>query len=151
MGDVIDPVLVKADAFDQIDLDFVGRCEPADEIGARSFAVLRDREQRRNVVAGMRIVRRQKRVVKIQFTDRDAIGPGGPFRRHALGPLQSEHRRAGLKRMGYGLGSRARHRTPRDRSRGHRGVVDQAVAYHLGDSAPTATGSAATSAIFQAN
>ena len=99
MGDVIDLVLVQANALHQIDLDFVGRCEPADEIGARSSAMLRDREQRRNVVAGMRIIRRQKRVVKIQFAHRDAIGPGRPFRRDALRPRQSEHGRAGLKRM----------------------------------------------------
>ena len=151
MGDVIDLVLVQADAFDQIDLDFVRRGEPADEIGARSSAMLRDREQRRNVVAGMRIVRRQKRVVKIQFADRDAIGPGGPFRRHALRPLQSEHRRAGLKRMGYAWA--------RALATGRRAIEAAATAalsmrrlpIISATSPSTATGSAATSAIFQAN
>ncbi len=64
-------------------------------------------EQRRNVVAGMGVVRGQKGIVQIEFADRGAVGPRGPFRRNALRPGQSEHGSARLERMRLGLRPRA--------------------------------------------
>jgi len=91
MGDVVDLVFVQADALHKIDLNFVSRGQPAHKVRARQPAVLGDSQHRRNVVAGMRIVRGKKRVVEIELADGDAVGPGGPFRRNALRPRQPEH------------------------------------------------------------
>ena len=81
MSDVIDLVLVQADALHQIDLDFIGGRERAHEILARRSALLRHRQHRRNVVAGVRIIGGEKRVVEIEFANGDAVGPCRPFRR----------------------------------------------------------------------
>src|SRR5690242_18924028 len=48
--DVIDLVLVQADAFHQIDLNLVRGYDPAKQILAVARALLRDREQRRDIV-----------------------------------------------------------------------------------------------------
>ena len=80
MGDVINLVLVKADPFDEIDLDFVAGRKAADQRRAIQPAMLCNREDRRNVVAGVRIIRGKKGVVKIEFTHGDAIRPCRPLR-----------------------------------------------------------------------
>ena len=103
MGDMVDLVLVQANALHQIDLDFIGRSQPAHEIRAGRAAMLRHRQQRRNIVAGVRIVGRQERVVEIEFADGDAVRPCGPFRRKARATRQSENRRARRLRMCRGL------------------------------------------------
>ena len=131
MGDVIDLVLVQANALHEIDLDFVGGGQPANEVRARQSAMLGDREHGGNVVAGMRIVRRQERVVEIELAHGNAIGPGRPFRRNALCPVQPEHRSPRPERMRLGLRAGARDRAPRDRGRGNRGIVDHAIADHI--------------------
>jgi hypothetical protein len=91
MGDVVDLVLMQADALHEIDLDFIGRSQAAHEAGAGQPAMLRDGQHRRNVVAGMGIVCGQERVVEIQLADGDPIGPGGPLRRYPLRVRQSEY------------------------------------------------------------
>ena len=95
--------------------------------------MLRDCEDRRNVVAGMRVVGGQERVVEIQFAHCNAVGPGGPFRRDALVLVQPEHCRAGLEWMRLGLRPCAGDRAARDGSSRHRGIVDDAVADHFDD------------------
>ena len=80
MSDMVDLVFVQADALHQIDLDLIGRRQPAQQILARRSAMLGHRQHRRDVVAGVGIVRGQKRIVEIEFADRDAIGPCRPFR-----------------------------------------------------------------------
>ena len=131
MSDVIDLVLVQADALHEIDLNFVGRRQSAHEVRACQPAVLGHSQHRRNVVAGMRIVRGEERVVEIEFADGHAVGPGGPFRRNPLRPRQPEHGGSRVVRMRLGLRSRADDGTPRHRGRGNGGVVDDAVAQHL--------------------
>ena len=132
MGDMVDLVFVQANALHQIDLDFIGRRQPAQQILARGAAMLRHRQHRRDVVAGVRIIRGQKRVVEIEFADRDAVGPCRPFRLITLAARQPEDRRALRLRMRLRLRARGGDRMPRDRGGGDRGVVDDAVADHLG-------------------
>ncbi len=94
MRDVVDLVLVQADAFDQVDVDLVGRGDRTHEIVSVAPALLGHGEGWRNVVAGMRIVGGQERVVKIQFADRGAVGPGRPFGAHRCCLGRAEQGRA---------------------------------------------------------
>ena len=84
-------VFVQADALHEVDLNLVAGGEAAHEVSAGQSAMLRDGEDRRNVVAGMGVIRREKRVVEIQFAYRDAIGPCRPFRRNTLALVEAEH------------------------------------------------------------
>ena len=83
MGDVVDLVLVQADALHEIDLNLVSGSQTAHQRRAVKAALLRNREHGRDVVAGMRIVGGEERVVHVEFAHRDAVGPGRPFRRQA--------------------------------------------------------------------
>ena len=56
MGDVIDLVFVQADTPHKIHLNFIGGGQAAYEIGASAAAMLGDGEDRRNIVAGIRVV-----------------------------------------------------------------------------------------------
>ena len=60
---------------------------PRTQIRARGAAMLRHRQHRRDVVAGMRVVGGEERIVEIEFAHRDAIGPGRPFRLRRAGCL----------------------------------------------------------------
>ena len=94
--------------------------------------MLGDRQDRRDVVAGMRVVGGQERVVEIEFAHRDAVRPGRPFRRDALRLRQAEHGRARLEADGPSAWARALATGRRaDRGRRDRGIVDDAVADHL--------------------
>ncbi len=79
MGDVIDLVLVQADALHQIDLDLVAGREAAHERRAVQAAMLRHGQHRRDVVAGMRVVGGEERVVKVELAHGDAVGPAPPI------------------------------------------------------------------------
>src|SRR5882762_9163911 len=76
MRDVVDSVAMKADGLDEIDLYFVPGGNSADEVFSRPLHSLGYREDGRDVVSGMGIVRSQKRVVHVQFADRRAVRPG---------------------------------------------------------------------------
>ena len=82
--DVVDLVLVQADRAHQVDLDLVAGGEAADQIASRLLHRLRDRQDRRDVVAGMRVVGGQERVVHVELAHRGAVRPGGPFGADAL-------------------------------------------------------------------
>ena len=94
MSDVIDLVFVQADALHQIDLDLISRGQPAQQILAGGSAMLGHRQDRRDVVAGVGVIRGQERVVEVEFADRDAVGPRRPFRLITLAARQPEDRRA---------------------------------------------------------
>ena len=79
VGDVVDLVLVQADRSNEVDLDLVSGREAADECGPSSADVLGDREDRRNVVAGVRILGREEGVVVVELAHRDAVRPCGPL------------------------------------------------------------------------
>ena len=68
--------------------------------------MLGHRQHRRDVVAGVRVIRGQKRIVEIEFADRDAIGPRRPFRLITLAARQPEDPRALCLRMRFRLRAR---------------------------------------------
>ena len=68
---------------DQVDLDLVAGGEAAHQVAAGRL-MLGDRQDRRDVVAGVGVVGRQERVVEVELADRGAVRPGGPFRGEAL-------------------------------------------------------------------
>ena len=151
MSDVVDSVLVQADGLDQIDLDFVCGGDPANEILSRFLHGLGRREDGRNVVAGMRIIRGQKRVVHVEFADSGAVGPGGPLRTEALPGVYAEDGCAGGARMPQSHLPSRHNGASIDRGDGHGRVVNDAVDDGLGHLWLNRDSSAATSAIFQAS
>ena len=133
MRDVIDLVLVQRDRADEVDVDLVARGETADQVAAGFPERLRDREDGRDIVAGMRVVLRQERVVHVELAHRGAVRPGGPFGTDALAGRDAEHRRGVLARMAECHVARSDHRMAVDRADRHGGVVDDAVDDHRGD------------------
>ena len=80
MRDVVDLVLVQANALHEVDLDFVAGRKPAHERMAIEAAMLRHGQDRRDVVAGVRIIGGEERVVKVELAHGDAVRPRRPFR-----------------------------------------------------------------------
>ena len=135
MGDVVDPVLVQRDRAHEVDVDLVAGGDAADQVAAGFPHGLRHREDRRDVVAGMRVVLRQERVVHVELAHRGAVRPGGVFRTDGLARRHAEHRCTGgaaRTRMTQRHVARRHRRMAIDRSDRHRGVVDDAVDDHLG-------------------
>ena len=134
VGHVVDLVLVQADGLDQVDLDLVAGGDAADQVPAAGTDVLGDGQDRGDVVTRVRVVRGQERVVVVEFTDRDAVGPGSPFGGDTfldaedLGALA-----AGAGAVGEGLGPGRDDRGAVQRRDRHRGVVDDPVDHHVGD------------------
>ncbi len=114
------------------------RTDEADKIAALDAGadVLRDREDRGDVVARVRILRRQERVVVVEFADGDAVGPRRPLRARTGLVRHAEHRAAVAARR-----HRVRQRlrtgcadgTTGEGCRGHRRVVDDPVHDHVDD------------------
>lgn len=93
MGDMIDLVLMHADAFDEIDLDLIGRCDSPNETSSGKAAMLKNLQQRRNIVAGMGMICGKERIVVVELPHRDPVRPRGPFRRDPLYLGNSEQSR----------------------------------------------------------
>ena len=108
MGDVIDLVLVQANALHEVDLDLVGGGQAADEGRTVETTMLGDGEHRRDVVTGVRVVRGQERVVIVELTHRDTVGPGRPFRRDAARREARHAEQGGARLAGMRLGLRPR-------------------------------------------
>src|SRR5687767_8829370 len=70
MRNMINLVLVQANARYEIDLNFVSGRDPTDQISPGTAAMLHRCENWRDVIRGVRIVGREKRVVKIQLPNR---------------------------------------------------------------------------------
>jgi len=77
---MVDLVLVQANRFHEIDVDLVGCGQTTDQITTASATMLRYRQDRRNVVSWMGIVRCQERVVIVELANGDTVGPGCPLR-----------------------------------------------------------------------
>ena len=133
VGDVVDLVLVQAHALDQVDLDLVAGGHTVDEVLAADALVLGDREDRRDVVAGVGVFGGEEGVMEVEFADRDAIGPGGPFRGEAFVQRQSEDCGTGGERVGLGLLASVQRGRPAHRGGCDGGVVDDSVDHHFGD------------------
>lgn len=97
VGDMVDAVLVQADALDQGDMDLVGGDDGPQQIGAGAAGVLGDGEQRRDVVARVGVVGRQVGVVVVEFAHRRAVGPGGPLGVIRCGAPKTEAPRRGAR------------------------------------------------------
>ncbi len=82
---MVDLVLVQADSPNQVDLDLVAGRQTTNQVSTVTAGVLSDGEDRRDVVSGVRVLGGEERVVEIEFTNRDTVGPGGPFRRERTG------------------------------------------------------------------
>ena len=93
MRDVVDLPLMQTNGAHQVDLDFITGGDAADQVPARLFQRLRDSEDGRNIVARMRIVGGQERVVHVQFPHGHAVRPCCPFRADTLRRSNAEHRR----------------------------------------------------------
>ena len=125
--------LCRRDGADEVDVDLVAGGDAADQVATRPPHRLRHREDRRDVVAGMRVVGGEERVVHVEFAHRGAVRPRGPFGTDALAGCHAEHRRGILARMAERHVARGHHRTAVDRGDRHGGVVDHAVDDHGGD------------------
>lgn len=79
VGDVVDLVLVQADAFDQVDLHLVCGGDAADQVTAADVELLGHRDQGRDVVTRVRVLGGQEGVVEVEFAHGNPVGPGGPF------------------------------------------------------------------------
>ena len=130
MGDMIDLVFVKADRADQVDMDLIGGENAGEKIAAAAPHLLSDRDQGRDVVAGMGVIGGEVGVVEIQFAHRGSVGPGRPFGLEPLIPAEPEHRPAARARMGQGLRPCGGDRRAVDGGDGDGGVIDDAVDHH---------------------
>src|SRR5699024_3688028 len=134
VGDVVDLVGVQGDGAHQVDLQLVAGGQRSDQLLAGAAHVLADGQDRRDVVGRVGVVGGQERVVEVQLTHGDPVGPGGPFGGGAL--VDAVDARPGppggdgmAQRLGPGGGDRG----AGERGDGDRGVVDDAVDDHLGD------------------
>jgi hypothetical protein len=142
---VVDLVRVQADGLHQVDLDLVAGRDAADHVGARERAavgaagrcgVLRGGEDRRDVVARVRVLGREEGVVVVELAHGHAVRPGRPLGAHAGAGIRAHDGRPGAARgRPVREGLRARRDDRRAGERGGRdgGVVDDAVDDHLGD------------------
>ncbi len=150
---MVDLVRVQADRLHQVDLDLVAGGDAAQQGGAVRAGVLRDGEDRRDVVARVRVLGGEEGVVEVELAHGDAVGPGGPLGARSGRRCRTRSTRRRCGRPGAPRPGRARRRRAR-------GVSEAAATAALSmtrlmiisaTSASTATGSAATSAIFQAS
>src|SRR5699024_341484 len=77
VGDVVNLMLVQTDRFDEVDLNFITGGDTTDQLMAGVLRVLGCGQDGGNVVAGVRVVGGQERVVVGEFPDGHAIGPCG--------------------------------------------------------------------------
>ncbi len=127
---MVDLVLMQADRPHQVHLDLVAGGQTADQVGAAAAVVLCDREDRRDVVARMRVLRGQERVVEVELTHRDTVRPRRPLGRE--GATDTEDRRTGGVRVRQRLGPGVRDGTTGHGRGGDGRVVDDPVDNHLG-------------------
>ena len=131
VSDVIDLVRVQADGLHEVDLDLVAGGDAANEVGARAAHVLRHRNQRRDVVAGVRVFGGEEGVVVVELTNGHAVCPGRPLGAEAT--RDAEYGRSGNVGVVLGLRPGGNGRSAGEGGCGHRRVVDQPIDHHLGD------------------
>jgi hypothetical protein len=132
VGDVVDLVAVQVDGGREGDLDLIGGDDAPDQVGPGAPALLGDRQQRRDVVAGVGEVGGQEGVVEVELAHGGAVGPGGPLGRDPRPGAEAEHGRPAVARVGQGLGAGRRRRAPVQGGHGHGHVVQQPVGGHVG-------------------
>jgi hypothetical protein len=131
--DVVDLVLVEADALDEVDLDLVAGRDAADQVRAADALVLSDGQDRGDVVTRVRVLLREEGVVEVELADRDAVGPGGPLRRDRVRQRQAEDGSARLHGVTLRLLAGVGGGTAAHGGGGDGRVVDDAVDDHVLD------------------
>ena len=84
MSDVVNFMLVKANAFHQVHLDFIAGCNTTQQVVTVLSALLSNSQQGRDVVARVRVISCQERVVEVEFADGSPVGPRGPLSTNAM-------------------------------------------------------------------
>jgi hypothetical protein len=79
VGNVVDLVLVQADRAHEIHLNLVSGRDPAHQGATVLAGVLSDREDRRDVVARVRVFGREESVVVVELAHGHAVGPRCPL------------------------------------------------------------------------
>ena len=131
VGDMVDLAFVQTDGAHQIDVDFVTSGGAANEVRARFAHGLRHGEDRRDVVAGMRVISGEESVVHVQFAHRGAVRPCGPFRAEALIGGDTEHRCPASAGVAERHAARGGDRAAVNGGDGDGGVVDHPVDDHV--------------------
>jgi len=121
-------LLVQADPLDQIDLDLVSGGQATDQVTAADAELLSDRDQRRDVVAGVGVVGGQEGVVEVQIAGRYAVCPGRPL--GGITAVDAEDRRTRRSRMRHSLLAGRSDRPAHDGRSADCRVVDDAVDHH---------------------
>ncbi len=83
VSQMVDPVPLQGDAFDQRGLHLVGHKHALDEIFSGDTCLLRHGQQGHDAVSGMARVQRKKAVVEIQLAHRRCIRVGSPGAIHS--------------------------------------------------------------------
>ena len=152
---MVDLVLVQADRAHEVDLDLVAGRDAAHERRAVATDVLGDREDRRDVVARVRVLGREERVVVVELAHGDAVRPRRPLGARAALERAAEHRRARCRRptrRGRAPAARAALTGARVRDAAATAALSMTRLMIMSTtSASTSTGSAATSAMRQAS
>ena len=135
VGDVVDLVLVQANARYQRHLHLIGREYAQGQRAAVGTCLLGGGEQAGDVVAGMRVVGREVGVVHVEFAHGNPVGEGGPLAVEATVVGHAKEAGTAVAGMGVAEGEEAgvAHRRAVDCGEGDCGVVDDAIANHLGD------------------
>src|ERR1700731_5125559 len=108
---MVDAMRVQCDALRQITRYFIGGGDAAHEISPSRAALLSDRDDRGNHVAGMVHVRGEKSIVEIQLADCSTVCPRAPFTRHQVAARCTKDRGATRMRVRKSLGTRIGNRT----------------------------------------
>src|SRR5260370_32828925 len=77
-------MLMERDTFHEINLNLVGGGDAAQQIVAGTIHRLRNRKNRRDVVAGGGEVRSEKSIVHVEFPGSRPLRPSRPFRTDAI-------------------------------------------------------------------
>jgi hypothetical protein len=90
MRDVVFLVRMQANRLYESDMHLIGDSDGAGESRSGAASLLGNRDERRDGVAGMRVIGGEERVVKVELSHRRGIGPGCPFRGNGDGGIEAE-------------------------------------------------------------
>jgi hypothetical protein len=136
VGHVVDLVGVQTDGLHEVHLDLVARRDAAHDLVAGGADVLGHRDDRRDIVARVRVLRREERVVEVEFAHGHAVRPRRPLGRDAAGLVGAEDGRTVTPRghgVREGLGPGGHDGAAVERGGRDGCVVDHAVDDHVDD------------------
>ena len=131
MSDVVNLMLVQANTFHQVHLDFITGRNTTQQIVTVLSTLLSNGQQGRDVVTGVRVIGGQERVMKVKFTNGCPISPRGPLSTNAMAGRKPKQSRSIGTRMSIGHGSGGLNRSTVERRDAYRGVVDDLSLIHI--------------------